>query len=93
MKKAMDEGNYYSVSELSDEVAGLRDSALRVMAQINETESRIENIRNQNFALPENEKMLSLTKSALMRGDYAKAEERLSSTMLIFAVESGNAGF
>jgi hypothetical protein len=93
MNKSIEEGNYDNVKELAEEVMNLKDSAFRLNGQIQKTEKNIENIRNQNFNMRESEKMISLAKSAFLRGDYKKAEERLSSTMLIFAVESGGAKY
>jgi hypothetical protein len=92
MNKSIEEGNYDKLKDMSEEAIGIKDSAFRLSGQINEAEKSIDGIKSQSMDLPESEKMLSLAKSAFVRGDYAKAEERLSSTMLIFAVESGNAG-
>jgi hypothetical protein len=92
MNKSAEEGNYDNAKDLADEVAGIRGKAFSLNSQLSEAQQKIDAVRSANVDLPQSEKMLSLAKSAFLRGDYAKAEERLSSTMLIFAVESGNAG-
>lgn len=43
--------------------------------------------------LPETEKMLSLSKSALHRGEYQRANERVESATLLYTLESGTAGY
>jgi hypothetical protein len=92
MNASIDVGNYEKVKELADQAVKLRNSAFSLNTLIKETQYKIESMKSQSINLPESEKMLSLAKSAFFRGDYAKAEERMSSTMMIFAVESGNAG-
>lgn len=92
IKKSIDDGNYDKAKELYDSVANLKESAFSLNAQITDLEGKINDIKKWNLNLPESERMLSLAKSAFMRGDYARAEERISNAMLAYSVESLNAG-
>ena len=92
IKKAMDEGNYDRVKELSDEAIELRETAFKMSEQIKETEENIAEMKGQSISLPESERMLFLAKAAFQRGDYKMAEGRISGAMLVYAVETGNSG-
>lgn len=92
IKKAMDEGNYDRVKELSEEVTSLRESAFKMSEQIRRTEKNVEEMKGQGLSLTESERMLFLAKAAFQRGDYKMAEGRISGAMLAYALETGNSG-
>jgi len=92
IKKALDDGNYDRVRELSEDVMSIRESAFKLSEQIKETEENIAEMKGQSISLPESERMLFLAKAAFQRGDYKMAEGRISGAMLVYAVETGNSG-
>ncbi|MCK4335293.1 MAG: hypothetical protein KAW40_01050, partial [Candidatus Aenigmarchaeota archaeon] len=92
IEEALEKGNYDRVKELSEEVIEIKDLALELNGQMEEMGNNIGNFKQQNVNLPETEKMLFLAKSAFQRGDYERAEERMSNALLVYNMEIANAG-
>lgn len=93
IEEALEKGNYDKVKELSEDVIEIKDLALELNEQIEEMGKNIENLKQQNVNLLETEKMFFLAKSAFQRGEYDRAEERMSNALLMYNMEIVNAGF
>lgn len=91
LKKAVDDGKYDVAKELSESIMQTKQSAFSTENKIRETEEKIVAIKSQNFALPESERMIRLAKAAFMRGEYDRAEERVTNALIVYAAESVNA--
>ncbi len=93
IEKALDEGNYENVKELSEQMVETKDLAFGLNTKIGSLVNDIENIKSQNVDLPETEKMLFLSKAAFQRGEYQRANERIESALLVYTLEAGTAGY
>ncbi|MCD6590800.1 MAG: hypothetical protein J7K72_02405, partial [Candidatus Aenigmarchaeota archaeon] len=91
VEKALDEGDYDKVRKLSDKIVDIKNLAFRLNEQMHEIEKNVEYVKKYNVVLPETEKMLFLVKSAFQRGDYDRADKRMSSALLAYTVEMRNA--
>jgi hypothetical protein len=93
IEKALDEGNYEKVKELSEQLVETKDLAFDLDTKISGMEENIENIKSQSADLPETEKILFLSRTAFQRGDYERANTRLESAMLVYKMEAVPAGY
>jgi len=80
--------DYDTSLETSKKVLELKENTFHITGIIKQVEEGIREAESYGIQTPESKKMSELSKSALEREDYAKAEERASSAVSAFMIES-----
>lgn len=79
--------DYDTGLETSKQVLELRDRTFHITGMISQVEEGVKEAGSFGIQAPESKKMAELSKSALQREDYAKAEERANSAVSAFVIE------
>jgi hypothetical protein len=79
--------DYDTALETSKQVLELKEMTFQITGMISQVEKGIKQAESFGIQAPESKKMASLSKSALQREDYAKAEERANSAVSAFVIE------
>jgi len=80
--------DYDTSLETSKKILELKEKTYHIIVQIEQVEEGIKEAESYGIQTPESKKMSELSKSAMQREDYAKAEERASSAVAAFMIES-----
>lgn len=87
-KAQMSSWDYDTSLETSKNVLELKEKTFHISSLIIQVEEGIKEAEGFGIQAPESRKMAELSKSALQREDYAKAEERASGAIAAFMIES-----
>ncbi|MEE9323870.1 MAG: hypothetical protein V3U72_04995, partial [Candidatus Aenigmarchaeota archaeon] len=89
-KKAYSELDFDKAKELAQNVVELKEKAFRIFSLSGQLEKDIEDARKYGIWAEEAEEMLDLVKSAFQRGDYKRAEERITAAVTAYQLETKN---
>ncbi|MEM2963719.1 MAG: LamG-like jellyroll fold domain-containing protein [Candidatus Anstonellales archaeon] len=87
-KNKLSQWDYDSALEAAKKILEVRERAFRIMETIREVEGKINEAEMYGIKTQESRKMVELSKSALVREDYAKAEERAGNAITAYFIES-----
>jgi hypothetical protein len=79
--------DYDTALETSKQLLELKARTFKIAGLISQVEDGINQAEGFGIQAPESKKMASLSRSALQREDYAKAEERANSAVSAFVIE------
>jgi len=87
-RKAYADMDFDKAKGLAQDVSDLKEKAFRVLSLIGDMDSRIDFAKKYGISMEETRKMESLAKSAFQRGDYRRAEERVTAAITAYQLET-----
>ena len=89
-KSAYNSLDFDRANEMAQKVIELRETAFRISSQLDQVEKDIVNAEKYGISAEEVRKMADLAKSAFQRGDYKRAEERITAAVTAYQMETKN---
>jgi len=87
MNKSFEKRDYEKVKSIYQTILEDKESAFAALEIIKDIESRVNQASQEGIDLPKTERLLSLSKSALDRGDYKTSLERANDAKITYALE------
>ncbi|MCX6815062.1 MAG: hypothetical protein NTY20_05445 [Candidatus Aenigmarchaeota archaeon] len=87
-RSQLSQWDYDSSFESSKSILELKEKSFHISGLIKQAEEGIKDAESYGIQTPESRKMSELSKSALEREDYAKAEERANNALVSYMIES-----
>jgi hypothetical protein len=87
-KKAMEQGDYERAKELSEQIAGQKESAFITYGLIQDLKNKINEAEERGLKVIETKELFNLVLAAFEREDYATAQQRIGDAQLVYSLET-----
>ncbi len=89
-KTAYDNGNFDSAEDIATEIIELKNKAFSLASSIGTLENDIDSVGYYGINVEGSTRMLQLARAAFQRGDYARAETRMTAAVTALQIETSN---